>query len=181
MRENRLTPFLDPRYKIDGSLEIPLERAKDQLEKHTRYWPMIISQTTIFNMQAVSVNSFNFSFRLFIYSFQRPFLKQRIKYLSVLQLNSNRKLKWKLYMISPQWCLKSIEVLPTCFDICFSRQILFVFLNVTGSSTSQCYCERIFDRRRCVKLSKNNIQLSGYGKKKWSSTYFHSWNKRKRP
>lgn len=54
MRENRLTPFLEPRYKIDGSLEIPLERAKDQLEKHTRYWPMIISQTTIFNMQAVS-------------------------------------------------------------------------------------------------------------------------------
>ncbi|OBS83135.1 hypothetical protein A6R68_22867 [Neotoma lepida] len=53
MRENRLTPFLDPRYKIDASLEIPLERAKDQLEKHTRYWPMIISQTTIFNMQAV--------------------------------------------------------------------------------------------------------------------------------
>uniref|UniRef100_A0A7M4EAA6 Integrator complex subunit 13 n=2 Tax=Longirostres TaxID=1298654 RepID=A0A7M4EAA6_CROPO len=49
MRENRLTPFLEPR----GSLEIPLERAKDQLEKHTRYWPMIISQTTIFNMQAV--------------------------------------------------------------------------------------------------------------------------------
>lgn len=56
MRENRLTPFLDPRYKIDGSLEIPLERAKDQLEKHTRYWPMIISQTTIFNMQAVSLS-----------------------------------------------------------------------------------------------------------------------------
>ncbi|KAM6437631.1 integrator complex subunit 13 isoform 2-T2 [Liasis olivaceus] len=53
MRENRLTPFLDPRYKNDESLEIPLERAKDQLEKHTRYWPMIISQTTIFNMQAV--------------------------------------------------------------------------------------------------------------------------------
>ncbi|KAM4815321.1 LOW QUALITY PROTEIN: integrator complex subunit 13-like [Thomomys bottae] len=53
MRENRLTPFLDPRYKIDGSLEIPLEQAKDQLEKHTRYWPMIIPQTTIFNMQAV--------------------------------------------------------------------------------------------------------------------------------
>lgn len=50
MRENRLTPFLEPR----RSLEIPLERAKDQLEKHTRYWPMIISQTTIFNMQAVS-------------------------------------------------------------------------------------------------------------------------------
>ncbi|PNI98688.1 INTS13 isoform 6, partial [Pan troglodytes] len=50
-----LTNFLlnDPRYKIDGSLEVPLERAKDQLEKHTRYWPMIISQTTIFNMQAV--------------------------------------------------------------------------------------------------------------------------------
>lgn len=40
---------------MDASLEIPLERAKDQLEKHTRYWPMIISQTTIFNMQAVSL------------------------------------------------------------------------------------------------------------------------------
>lgn len=65
MRENRLTPFLDPRYKIDGSLEIPLERAKDQLEKHTRYWPMIISQTTIFNMQAVSV-SLNLSSQLII-------------------------------------------------------------------------------------------------------------------
>lgn len=62
MRENRLTPFLDPRYKIDGSLEIPLERAKDQLEKHTRYWPMIISQTTIFNMQAVSVKYFHLFF-----------------------------------------------------------------------------------------------------------------------
>ncbi|XP_008109684.1 integrator complex subunit 13 isoform X1 [Anolis carolinensis] len=53
MRENRLTPFLDPRYKSDESVEVPLERAKDQLERHTRYWPMIISQTTIFNMQAV--------------------------------------------------------------------------------------------------------------------------------
>nr|XP_028602868.1 integrator complex subunit 13 isoform X3 [Podarcis muralis] len=53
MRENRLTPFLEPRCKSDESFEIPLERAKDQLEKHTRYWPMIISQTTIFNMQAV--------------------------------------------------------------------------------------------------------------------------------
>lgn len=56
MRENRLAPFLEPRYRSDGSLEIPLERAKDQLEKHARYWPMIISQTTIFNMQAVSDN-----------------------------------------------------------------------------------------------------------------------------
>ncbi|XP_053575066.1 integrator complex subunit 13 isoform X1 [Bombina bombina] len=53
MRENRLMPFLEPQYKMDGSLEIPLERAKEQLERHTRYWPMIISQTTIFNMQAV--------------------------------------------------------------------------------------------------------------------------------
>lgn len=56
MRENRLTPFLEPRNKCNESLEIPLERAKDQLEKHTRYWPMIISQTTIFNMQAVRDN-----------------------------------------------------------------------------------------------------------------------------
>lgn len=54
MRENRLMPFLDTRYKLDGTVEVPLERAMGQLERHTRYWPMIISQTTIFNMQAVS-------------------------------------------------------------------------------------------------------------------------------
>ncbi|XP_018411592.1 PREDICTED: protein asunder homolog isoform X2 [Nanorana parkeri] len=53
MRENRLMPFLDQRYRIDGTPEVPLDRAKFQLERHTRYWPMIISQTTIFNMQAV--------------------------------------------------------------------------------------------------------------------------------
>ncbi|XP_067860771.1 integrator complex subunit 13 isoform X2 [Heptranchias perlo] len=53
MRENRLAPVLETRYMMDGSMEVPLERAKSQLERHTRYWPMIISQTTIFNMQAV--------------------------------------------------------------------------------------------------------------------------------
>lgn len=53
MKENRLMPVLDPRYRMDGTLDVPLERARDQLERHTRYWPMIISQTTIFNMQAV--------------------------------------------------------------------------------------------------------------------------------
>uniref|UniRef100_UPI00398E6845 integrator complex subunit 13 isoform X3 n=1 Tax=Pristiophorus japonicus TaxID=55135 RepID=UPI00398E6845 len=53
MRENRLAPVLETRYMMDGSTEVPLERAKSQLERHTRYWPMIISQTTIFNMQAV--------------------------------------------------------------------------------------------------------------------------------
>uniref|UniRef100_A0A7N6F9H2 Integrator complex subunit 13 n=1 Tax=Anabas testudineus TaxID=64144 RepID=A0A7N6F9H2_ANATE len=37
----------------DPSGKLPAERAKAQLERHTRYWPMIISQTTIFNMQAV--------------------------------------------------------------------------------------------------------------------------------
>uniref|UniRef100_A0A8C2ZUE7 Integrator complex subunit 13 n=1 Tax=Cyclopterus lumpus TaxID=8103 RepID=A0A8C2ZUE7_CYCLU len=37
----------------DPSGKLPVERAKAQLERHTRYWPMIISQTTIFNMQAV--------------------------------------------------------------------------------------------------------------------------------
>ncbi|KAI1882242.1 hypothetical protein AGOR_G00248670 [Albula goreensis] len=49
MRENRLTPFPES----GSSGKSPSERAKDQLERHTRYWPMIISQTTIFNMQAV--------------------------------------------------------------------------------------------------------------------------------
>lgn len=52
MRENRLTPVSESSHDPSGKL--PVERAKAQLERHTRYWPMIISQTTIFNMQAVS-------------------------------------------------------------------------------------------------------------------------------
>ncbi|KAJ0056904.1 hypothetical protein NL108_000696, partial [Boleophthalmus pectinirostris] len=51
MRENRLTPVSESSH--DPSRKLPVERAKAQLERHTRYWPMIISQTTIFNMQAV--------------------------------------------------------------------------------------------------------------------------------
>ncbi|KAF5888730.1 protein asunder [Clarias magur] len=51
MRENRLTTF--PHALLDAAGRAPYERAKAQLERHTRYWPMIISQTTIFNMQAV--------------------------------------------------------------------------------------------------------------------------------
>ncbi|KAM4615369.1 integrator complex subunit 13 [Polymixia lowei] len=51
MRENRLAPV--PESSPDPSGKLPAERAKAQLERHTRYWPMIISQTTIFNMQAV--------------------------------------------------------------------------------------------------------------------------------
>lgn len=51
MRENRLTPVSESSHDPSGML--PAERAKAQLERHTRYWPMIISQTTIFNMQAV--------------------------------------------------------------------------------------------------------------------------------
>ncbi|XP_028810432.1 integrator complex subunit 13 isoform X1 [Denticeps clupeoides] len=51
MRENRLTPFSEG--VLDASGRTSSERAKAQLERHTRYWPMIISQTTIFNMQAV--------------------------------------------------------------------------------------------------------------------------------
>ncbi|XP_042258901.1 integrator complex subunit 13 [Thunnus thynnus] len=51
MRENRLTPVSELSHDPSGKL--PAERAKAQLERHTRYWPMIISQTTIFNMQAV--------------------------------------------------------------------------------------------------------------------------------
>lgn len=54
MRENRLMPVSESRYDPSGKL--PVERAKAQLERYTRYWPMIISQTTIFNMQAVSSN-----------------------------------------------------------------------------------------------------------------------------
>ncbi|XP_067347335.1 integrator complex subunit 13 isoform X2 [Channa argus] len=51
MRENRLTPVSESSH--DSSEKLPVDRAKAQLERHTRYWPMIISQTTIFNMQAV--------------------------------------------------------------------------------------------------------------------------------
>ncbi|XP_008399159.1 integrator complex subunit 13 isoform X1 [Poecilia reticulata] len=51
MRDNRLTPVAESSHNPSGKL--PVERAKAQLERYTRYWPMIISQTTIFNMQAV--------------------------------------------------------------------------------------------------------------------------------
>ncbi|XP_028306876.1 integrator complex subunit 13 isoform X1 [Gouania willdenowi] len=51
MRENRLTPVSESSHHPSGRL--PVERAKAQIDRHTRYWPMIISQTTIFNMQAV--------------------------------------------------------------------------------------------------------------------------------
>lgn len=57
MRENRLTPVSENSHNPSGKL--PFERAKSQLERYTRYWPMIISQTTIFNMQAVrSIKTF---------------------------------------------------------------------------------------------------------------------------
>uniref|UniRef100_A0A4W4H327 Integrator complex subunit 13 n=1 Tax=Electrophorus electricus TaxID=8005 RepID=A0A4W4H327_ELEEL len=48
-----LTNFLLNDMSLDAAGRPPIERAKAQLERHTRYWPMIISQTTIFNMQAV--------------------------------------------------------------------------------------------------------------------------------
>ena len=51
MRENRLTPVAETAPNLGG--RFPADRAKAQLERYTRYWPMIISQTTIFNMQAV--------------------------------------------------------------------------------------------------------------------------------
>ncbi|XP_077399799.1 LOW QUALITY PROTEIN: integrator complex subunit 13 [Vanacampus margaritifer] len=51
MKENRLTPVSEATHH--PAAKLPAERARAQLERHTRYWPMIISQTTIFNMQAV--------------------------------------------------------------------------------------------------------------------------------
>ncbi|KAM9772641.1 integrator complex subunit 13 [Syngnathus typhle] len=51
MKENRLTPVCEASHH--PAAKLPADRAKAQLERHTRYWPMIISQTTIFNMQAV--------------------------------------------------------------------------------------------------------------------------------
>lgn len=55
MRENRLTPVAESSH--DPLRKLPVERAKAQLERYTRYWPMIISQTTIFNMQAVRTDA----------------------------------------------------------------------------------------------------------------------------
>ncbi len=77
MRENRLTPVSESSHDPSGKL--PAERAKAQLERHTRYWPMIISQTTIFNMQAVSSMQ-RYSFTL-IYFYQKIFIV-RVKLLS---------------------------------------------------------------------------------------------------
>lgn len=48
MKENRLTP-ISPNPAIDEVL--PIERAKKRLERLTRYWPMVISDTLIFNMR----------------------------------------------------------------------------------------------------------------------------------
>ncbi|XP_071784159.1 integrator complex subunit 13-like [Asterias amurensis] len=47
MRENRLAPC-QPTPETEE--EAPIERAKSQLERMTRLWPMVISNTIIFNM-----------------------------------------------------------------------------------------------------------------------------------
>ncbi|XP_074646913.1 integrator complex subunit 13-like [Tubulanus polymorphus] len=46
MRDNRLAPATD----VNEQEESPLNRAKGQLERTTRMWPMTISETIIFNM-----------------------------------------------------------------------------------------------------------------------------------
>uniref|UniRef100_T1J846 Protein asunder n=1 Tax=Strigamia maritima TaxID=126957 RepID=T1J846_STRMM len=48
MKENRLAPY---KIAVSTSNDLPIEKAKKQLERMTRYWPMVISNTTIFNMQ----------------------------------------------------------------------------------------------------------------------------------
>ncbi|XP_063966884.1 integrator complex subunit 13-like [Lytechinus pictus] len=47
MKENRLAPCQEG---SDSEAELPLERAKAQLERMSRHWPLIISDTVIFNM-----------------------------------------------------------------------------------------------------------------------------------
>ncbi|XP_030837485.1 integrator complex subunit 13 [Strongylocentrotus purpuratus] len=47
MKENRLAPCQEG---SDSESELPLERAKAQLERMSRHWPLIISDTVIFNM-----------------------------------------------------------------------------------------------------------------------------------
>ncbi|XP_071960200.1 integrator complex subunit 13-like isoform X2 [Antedon mediterranea] len=47
MKDNRLAPFT---ITDDQEKEVPISKAKTQLERQTRHWPMVISDTIIFNM-----------------------------------------------------------------------------------------------------------------------------------
>ena len=53
MKENRLAPAVTS--MIEGS-ELPVERALKHLERTSRCWPMVLSDTIIFNMASVSIH-----------------------------------------------------------------------------------------------------------------------------
>lgn len=48
MKENRLAPATHE--MTSNQKEVPLEKAKKRLERMSRYWPMVINETIIFNM-----------------------------------------------------------------------------------------------------------------------------------
>ena len=48
MKENRLAPATHS--MASDSKELPLDKAKKRLERMSRYWPMVINETIIFNM-----------------------------------------------------------------------------------------------------------------------------------
>ena len=54
MKENRLAPAVPS--MTDGP-ELPIERALKHLERTSRCWPMVLSDTIIFNMASVSMAS----------------------------------------------------------------------------------------------------------------------------
>ena len=62
MKENRLAPSLPT--MLEGS-ELPIERAVKHLERTSRCWPMVLSDTIIFNMASVSFTHISLAGNLF--------------------------------------------------------------------------------------------------------------------
>ena len=54
MKENRLAPSIP---SMLAGPDLPIERALKHLERTSRCWPMVLSDTIIFNMASVSMHS----------------------------------------------------------------------------------------------------------------------------
>jgi len=53
MQNNKLVPL--KRKFDDADAEMPLSRMRSRLDRHTKYWPITISSTFVFNLKNVSV------------------------------------------------------------------------------------------------------------------------------
>lgn len=51
MRNNMLVPLKQGSTSNDG----PVEKMRFRLERHTKYWPMTISSTLMFNLKQVGI------------------------------------------------------------------------------------------------------------------------------